>query len=203
MTQSPVQQLSFLGPLLVGTDHYKPGTPPQDLPFWRCSVWPSLPSQFGPYSRRSNPSTCPSFMLPTHRLQDLTTHLLPCVSHPLTPLVRWLWDDEMMMLFTSPVSGFNVVADQCIFLHFYIFCLHFNFFFWTPRWNVLFEIFHFLKNGTLMPRKASGFTFIRTISYWMTRRKGKLLLILYMELQLGVSSYESLCRSIMCFTDNV
>lgn len=50
---SPVTKLFFLGSFLVGTNHWKPETPPQDLLFWRCSgpvfvmiiiIWPSSKS---------------------------------------------------------------------------------------------------------------------------------------------------------------
>jgi len=56
MTLSPVHHCSFLGALLIDTDHCRPGTPHKS-----CSFGDALTqsSQFGPCQTRSNPYACP------------------------------------------------------------------------------------------------------------------------------------------------
>lgn len=62
VTRSPV-----FGTILVGTNHCILGTPQQQL-FWR--------SLFGPCDSRSDPCTCPFFLLPVHQLWELTYCLI-------------------------------------------------------------------------------------------------------------------------------
>lgn len=69
-----------------------------------------LPPFLGPLSHQScsNPYTYPFVLLLTHQLQRHNVPLLPNISH-----YSGTWKS---MLFTSPVSGCNVMADWCIHL---------------------------------------------------------------------------------------
>ncbi len=77
---------------------------PHDLPFWRCSD----PSLFDSCQSHTDLFAHPLFLLPTHDIQELTVDLLPNISNPLKAAVVTM----QSILFTSHVSGFNVVANQ-------------------------------------------------------------------------------------------
>ena len=71
-------------------------------------LWPSsLAITICLFQCHSDPYARPFLMLPTHQLQELTSSSRPNISHPVTGTIVTRW----WMLFTSHVSGFNVVAD--------------------------------------------------------------------------------------------
>lgn len=62
------------------------------------------------WSSNINPYTCPFFLLLTNQLWGQNVQLIPNISHPLTSAMM----KSESVLFTSPVSGQNVMFDQCI-----------------------------------------------------------------------------------------
>lgn len=151
MTQPPVQQLSFLGPLLVGTDHYKPGTPPQDLPFWRCS---------DPVFHHSLALIQGAQILPLahlscfQRIDFKTWPLTCCLVYP-TPWHPWSGGCEMMRWWCYSLHRSVVLMLWLISVFFYIFtffCLHLNFFFFGHPVEMLFlKYFTFWKTAHWCP----------------------------------------------------
>ena len=93
MTLSPVHHCSFLGPLLIDTNHCRHGCS-AELQFWRCSDPVVQPSQFGPCQTCSNPYTCPFFLLLTHQFWGQHVHLLPNTTN------RW-HDEEIISVIHS------------------------------------------------------------------------------------------------------
>lgn len=137
MTQFPSHRFSYLEPLLIGTNHCTPGECPT-RPAWHALMYSSrhhsLSKLLG-FLRYS------FFLLPSPRCQDL--HLLLKISYPMTGFAV----TRRSVLFTSNVSGFNVLADQFIWKKndskssHYLTATHFHFY--SPPYLSHFSSTHF------------------------------------------------------------
>lgn len=77
-----VHQLSFPAPVLVDTTAY--GEHPTRLSFLKM-LWSSHSHHY--CENYSYLLACPFFLLPTHKSQEITVHLLFNISHPLTDAI--------------------------------------------------------------------------------------------------------------------
>lgn len=84
----PCHWLSLLALLLVlTTAHCVAGTPHKICCFGDALTQSYRIHNLAQVKNHSDPCRCPLFLLPTHHLQQLTFHLLPNISHPLTGVI--------------------------------------------------------------------------------------------------------------------
>lgn len=111
MTLSLVHQLSFYRASL-GANHCTPETPSQDLLFWRC--FDSRRHVDIPVWRLSkSPGSLRLPVFPAFNTTNSKSWLLYNIyPSPLTCASVTGWS----VLFTSPVCGFNVTSEQCLYI---------------------------------------------------------------------------------------
>lgn len=114
MTLSLVHFLSFLGIVFVDFNNCTPGTHSMTYCFGNALTI-IYQAQYDPRQNCSGLYACLFFPLPVHQIQ-FRTDFPYCLMYP-TPTDRWHYIDIINVVYYSPVSGFNIMADQCI-IHF-------------------------------------------------------------------------------------
>ena len=84
MTLSPVQHCSILGPLLIDTDHCRPGTPHKSCSSGDALAQSSSNHNLALVKLAEILMLAPFFLPLTHQLWGQHVDLLPNISHPLT-----------------------------------------------------------------------------------------------------------------------
>ena len=73
-------------------------------------LWPS----HHPCQSRSDPYTCPFFLLSTHQLQELTVHLLPNISHYFNKIISVIHFTCQWFYSTISIVLYIIIIAWCI-----------------------------------------------------------------------------------------